>query len=121
VIRDNDGEDSHDNLYLEKSSHQALLYDQGLTPGSDIYVASSKKGNVEISGRNNISQHKFDTYFHPDGNVKLKLDDASKHSSRLVASVITNGQLALIFGTIMAMILLVAAVIFVNSKKKGEK
>ena len=120
VIKNNDGKDRFDNLVLKGD---ALLYDQGLKPGSEIHLRSSKTKDVKLGEENEayyISQRHMQQYLTGDG-VTLELRDAKEVKSGLTASGFTGGVKAIVIGAALLLAALIAGIVQMRKKRKGEK
>ena len=114
VIRGNDGEGSMDNLVLGSN---ALIYNHGLNPGSEIHLRSSSDGNVKLGG-NLMSEYQLKQYFHSDYS-SLSLTETQTVDTNLRASVFSGGTTALIIGAAVVLIALVGGIVYKRKKQKG--
>lgn len=118
VVKNNDGNDTYNNLVLGEN---ALLYDQGLEPGSEIRLRSVKSGEARLSdeeARYRINaQHR--QYLIGDG-VDLDLRDTEEVRSGLTASGFTGGAAAIVIGAVLFLAALAAGAVLLRRKRRGE-
>ena len=114
VFRNNDGKDSMDNLVMCKN---ALLYNLGLRPGSEIHMRSESDGNIKMGG-SLMSDYQLKQYFHADYG-SLSLTDTETVDTSLRASVFSGGTIALTISAAVVLIALVGGIVYKRKKQKG--
>lgn len=115
VIRGNDGEGSMDNLVLGSN---ALIYNHGLNPGSEIHLRSSFDGNVKLGG-SLTSEYQLREYFRADYG-KLELADIETVNTELRASIFSSGKAGLIIGAVIMVAAALGGLLYTRRKRKGE-
>ena len=115
AIRNNDGNDTLDNLVLGRN---ALIYDYGLMPGSEIHLRSTSNGDAKIGG-SLTSEYQLSHYFHAD-HGKLELTDTETVNTELRASIFSEGKGALIIGAVVMIAALAGGIIYSRKRRKGE-
>lgn len=114
VIRNNDGKESMDNLVLGRN---ALIYNLGLEPKSEICLRSVSDGDAKLGG-SMMSDYQLNKYFRAD-HGKLELTDTETVNTELRASVFSGGTTALIIGAAVLLIALAGGIIYKRNKQKG--
>ncbi len=115
AIRNNDGKDTMDNLVL---AGNALIYNYGLMPGSEIRLRSTSDGDVKLGG-SRMSEYQLNQYFHAD-HGRLELTDTETVVTELRASVFSEGKNALFIGAAVMIAALAGGVIYSRRRQKGE-
>jgi predicted outer membrane repeat protein len=115
AIRSNDGSDTLDNLVLGRN---ALVYDNGLMPGSEIHLRSTSDGDAKIGG-SLTSEYQLSHYFHAD-HGKLELTDNETVNTELRASIFSEGKGALIIAAVVMIAALAGGIIYSRKRRKGE-
>ena len=119
VIKDNDGTGTMDNLVMERG---AWIYDQGLDAGSEVHLRSEKDGEQALAAEGDkTSEYQLRNYLVADAPGGLKLTDEKSVSSRLSASALSGGKIALIVGGVL--IVMAGAYVFImaDRKRKGGR
>ena len=115
VIRGNDGEGSMDNLVLGSN---ALIYNHGLNPGSEIHLRSTFDGNVKLGG-SLMSEYQLREYFRSDYG-RLELTDIETVNTELRASIFSSGKTGLIIGAVIMAAVALGGLFYIRRKRKGE-
>nr|MCR5035666.1 hypothetical protein [Clostridia bacterium] len=120
IIRDNDGEDSFDNLVLEKG---AYLYDQGLIKESEVHVVSSDSGDTYLTNEDH-NKYKISetqqTFFVADKGT-LFMSDGEQRNNQLQASAFSDGYYIVLAGLAVIVMAIIAGVVTVlNRRQKGK-
>ena len=116
VIRGGDGEDTIDNLVIENG---AMLYNQGLTPGSEIRLRSYSDGSVKLGG-SLTSEYQLREYFRADYG-RLELADTQTVNTELRASVFSEGKTVLILTPVLTLAAIAVWCICKRPKRKGDE
>ena len=118
TIKDNDGAGSMDNLVMEKG---AWLYDQGMAYGSCVHLRSTSDGEVALASEGyQTSEYQMKNFLVSDAG-KLKLVDEKIVSTKLQASAMSRGKLALIIGSILIVLGGLYVYMVSDKKRKGER
>lgn len=118
VISNNDGVGVLDNLVMEKGAN---VYDLGLTEGSEVHLCSTKDGEVRLaSTKHFISEYQMNNYFISD-KTGLKLDKQEVRETRLQASAVSEGTIAIIAGGALLAAGLVTFIIVMYKRRKGAQ
>ena len=115
VIRGNDGEGSMDNLVLGSN---ALIYNHGLNPGSEIHLRSTFDGDVKLGG-SLMSEYQLREYFRSDYG-RLELTDIETVNTELRASIFSSGKTGLIIGAVIMAAVALGGLFYIRRKRKGE-
>ena len=116
VIKDNDGSGTKDNLVVEQG---AWIYDQGLNGGSEIWVCLNS-GTGSLTHKDYpISRYNMQ-YFKSDSGT-LYAETKKQVSTRLQASVFTEGSFARYAGAAVIAAIGVFTLIYYRKKRKGEE
>ena len=116
VIKDNDGTGTMDNLVMEKG---AWVHDMGLEAGSMVRLRSTHDGEVPLAvDGGQISEYQMKNFFASDSGGGLKLTDQKTVSTKLQASAMSSGRIALIIGGVL--IILGGVVVFMAAARKRK-
>ena len=119
VIKGNDGTDTMDNLVMENG---AWIYDQGLEAGSEVHLRSDKNGEQALAAADDLtSEYQMKKYLVADTPGGLKLTDEKTLSSKLMASAVSPGKIALILGSLIIIATGVYFYMIADKKRKGER
>ncbi|MBQ6419506.1 MAG: RICIN domain-containing protein [Clostridia bacterium] len=116
VIRGGDGAGTMDNLVIENG---ATLYNQGLTPGSEIRLRSYSDGSVKLGG-SLMSEYQRREYFRADYG-RLELTDTQTVNTELRASVFSEGKTVLILTPVLTLAAIAVWCICKRPKRKGDE
>ena len=121
IIRDNDGEGDFDNLLLKSGSY---FYDQGLAPGSEIWLRGATSAAGQTLSENNdaykISEYQMNTYLRGD-HIALKLTETKVVTGGLTATAFVSDNKAIIIAGGLIVILPAAGAVVFFKKRKGGK
>ncbi len=115
IIRDNDGTGTMDNLVAQKGG---WIYDQGLRSGSEIHVRL-KSGTGDLTNKKYPISEYHMQYFRSDSG-ELYMKDTKEVSTRLQASVFTEGIFGRYAGAAVIAAIGVFTLILYRKKRKGE-
>ncbi len=120
VIRKNDGAGTFDNLVMENGSS---FYDLGLEPGSEVHLRSASGGEVRMGSKDKefkMTEYQMKNFLVSDYEGGLMLKNVEEVDTKLMASAISPGKIALIIGSIL---IAMGAVIIgiVSRNKKGGR
>ena len=119
VVKNNDGAGSFDNLVMEKG---ATFYDLGLEPGSEVHLRSTSSGEVRLANKKyNMTEYQLNNFLVSDYEGGLMLKDVKEVDTKLMASAITPGKVALIAGMILLVLVGISAGIAFAGKRKGGR
>ena len=122
-ILDNHSDKKHtDNVALQDGlATTAYVYVGSLEEGSLIRIASTDKGEVNLTKSSNMSQYQYSHYFAADGST-FKFVNVKEKATPFITSVFNSSWswVIIIVGTVVLIGALVACIIY-KRKKKGEK
>ena len=116
VIKDNDGSGTKDNLVVEQG---AWIYDQGLNGGSEIWVCLNS-GTGSLTHKDYPISRYNAQYFKSDSGT-LYAETQKQVSTRLQASVFTEGSFARYAGAAVIAAIGMFTLIIYRKKRKGEE